>query len=55
MSNMRAAIAIDPLRFGRRVRAAPVNAAKSESFGNDVRLFAMTFAAGFLFVSIFLG
>jgi len=52
---MRTSIAIDPLRFGRRVRAAPVIQAKPQSIGDDFRLFAMTFAAGFLFVTIFLG
>ena len=48
-------IANDPLRFGRRVRAAPVIEAKPQSVGDDLRLFAMTFGAGFLFVTIFLG
>ena len=47
----------DPLLFGRRVQVAPDIAAEARpaSIGEDLRLFAMTFAAGFLFVSIFLG
>ena len=55
MSTLRTSIATDPLLFGRRVRAAPIIEAKPQSMGDDLRLFAMTFAAGFLFVSIFLG
>jgi len=47
----------DPRLFGRRARIAPVAAveAKPASISEDLRLFAMTFAAGFLFVSVFLG
>jgi hypothetical protein len=47
----------DPRLFGRRQSVAPVTAieARPESFGGDLRLFTMTFVAGFLFVSIFLG
>jgi hypothetical protein len=46
---------IDPLRFGRRRvtrEAAPV--AASAALGSDLKLFASTFAAGFVFVSVFL-
>ena len=45
----------DPLRFGRRGLAVSAVEAKPESFGDDLRLFTMTFVAGFLFVSILLG
>jgi hypothetical protein len=55
MSNMRTSIANDPMRFGRRVRPAPIIEARPQSIGDDLRLFAMTFAAGFLFFTIFLG
>jgi hypothetical protein len=55
MSTPRTSIVIDPPQFGRRVRAAPIIDAKPHSIGDDLRLFAMTFAAGFLFVTIFLG
>ena len=49
MRMLRPAIAIDPLLFGRRA-AVPVPAAASPA--DDVRLFATSFAAGFLFVSV---
>ena len=55
MSTPRTSIASDPLLFGQRGRAAPVIEAKPQSVGDDLRLFAMTFAAGFLFVTISLG
>ena len=46
----------DARRFGRRVKAPfeplPV---RERSTGDDLRLFAMTFAAGFLFISIVIG
>jgi hypothetical protein len=53
MVHARAAIALDPRLFGRgraRTFAAPEPARWGVS--DDVKLFAMTFAAGFLFVSI---
>ncbi|MGZ2412915.1 hypothetical protein ACUXST_002357 [Sphingomonas sp. F9_3S_D5_B_2] len=34
--------------------AAPLPQAPASSFGSDLKLFAMTFLAGFLFVSILL-
>ena len=53
MRTMRNALAIDPRNFGRRAipdaLPAPLPAA---SFSDDARLFALTFAAGFLFVSV---
>ena len=46
---------IDPLRFGRQ---APVpseaQALPASHLDGDLRLFATTFAAGFLFVSVFI-
>jgi hypothetical protein len=47
MQLARPAIALDPRRFGRRVRSLPASSAIA-----DIRLFAMTFIAGFVFVSI---
>ena len=44
----RPAFALDPPRFGRRVPAVRA----SSPVGADLRLFAMTFIAGFVFVSI---
>ena len=56
MEAPRSAIAIDPRLFGRRISRAPVNAVRAEpnSIGSDLRLFALTFAAGFVFMSVFL-
>jgi hypothetical protein len=55
MQLARPAIALDSRRFGRgplrdgtAVRIAP-------AFSTDLKLFATTFAAGFLFVSILIG
>ena len=51
---VRPAMALDPTAFGRR---APPNAefVPARSGADDLRLFAATFIAGFVFVSIFLG
>ena len=55
MSFSRPAFALSQRRFGRRpVRALAVPAPQS-NLGDDLRLFAATFAAGFLFVSILIG
>ena len=46
---------VDPLRFGRR--AVPMALAvplPASTISDDLRLFAVTFAAGFLFVSVLL-
>lgn len=56
MAVVRPALAMDPRRFGK----APVPGAAAppmlvSTLGDDVRLFAITFAAGFLFVSILIG
>ena len=52
----RPACALHPSRFGRapaRILAVPVEA--SFKIGDDLKLFATTFAAGFVFVSILIG
>ena len=50
----RPAIAADPREFGKRFDepAERADSAASGSLAADVRLFALTFAAGFLFVSV---
>ena len=56
MATSRPATAVEQRRFGRRpagrgdARAMPAN-----RLDDDLRLFAMTFAGGFLFVSILIG
>lgn len=52
----RTASITNPLQFGRRRRlqAAAVAADRVSRFGDDLRLFATTFAAGFVFVSLYL-
>ena len=56
MAFNRPAAAIDPRVFGRRsilrLEAQPI---RSSALGDDLRLFAATFAAGFLFVSVLIG
>ena len=61
MAVVRPSYALDPRRFGRaaipradasRTDVAP---ARPNALGDDLRLFALTFAAGFLFVSILIG
>ena len=59
MLSARPAIAIDPRRFGRGralVLAAPAPPQPwfASSISDDVKLFATTFLAGFVFVSLFL-
>ena len=53
MPSVRSVIAIDPRKFGRRASseagAVPVT---QTIMGDDARLFATTFVAGFLFVSV---
>ena len=48
----RPGIARDPRRFGRSTARACVLARPQRSVGDDFKLFATTFAAGFLFVSV---
>jgi len=50
MHMFRPAIAIHPLQFGRR--AAVAEQAAAPGGADDLRLFATSFAAGFLFVSV---
>ncbi|MGN6154440.1 MAG: hypothetical protein ACTHN4_01745 [Sphingomicrobium sp.] len=53
MAHARAVIALDPRHFGRgRVRIVEQRNESGWSLSDDVKLFATTFAAGFLFVSI---
>lgn len=52
MRVMKPAIAIDPALFGRKELLARPEPAEATSFADDLRLFAMTFAAGFLFVAV---
>ena len=55
MSFSRPAFALSQHRFGRRPARALAAPAPQSNFGDDLRLFAATFAAGFLFVSILIG
>jgi hypothetical protein len=54
MQFTRPAIATDPRRFGRGVRRVASTGPSAPSLSDDFRLFAITFLAGFLFVSILL-
>ena len=54
MRAAKAAIAVDPRAFGRRVCAPDAASVPATPLGADLRLFATTFVAGFLFVSILL-
>jgi hypothetical protein len=53
MAHARSAIALDPRLFGRgQMRILERREERNWSIPDDVKLFATTFAAGFLFVSI---
>jgi hypothetical protein len=53
MAHARASIALDPRHFGRGpVRLVEGCYERRWSISDDLKLFATTFAAGFLFVSI---
>ena len=56
MRSIRSAAAPDPRLFGRgrRLVAQAEAAAAAPTLSDDARLFAATFAAGFLFVSVFI-
>lgn len=56
MQLARPGIAIHPLRFGRgrRFASAPAAASATPAIGADLKLFATTFLAGFVFVAVFL-
>ena len=52
---VRLAIAADPRRFGRAFENDQPAAPPAPSrLGDDIRLFAVTFLCGFIFVSVFL-
>ena len=48
------AAVIKPRLFGRGRRYVAIAATQPSRFAEDLRLFAMTFACGFLFVSVFI-
>lgn len=55
MQLARSASALDPRQFGRGPRRdLGAAAVAAPAIGNDLKLFATTFAAGFLFVSVLL-
>ena len=55
MAHARSAIALDPRLFGRgRTRLLETETKPAWRLSDDATLFATTFAAGFLFVSIFI-
>ena len=54
MQFTRPAIAADPRRFGRGVRRVLSAGSSAPGLSDDFKLFATTFVAGFLFVSILL-
>lgn len=52
---VRLAIAADPRRFGRAFESdEPATPTAPSRLGDDIRLFAVTFLAGFIFVSVFI-
>ncbi len=56
MQTVRPLLGTDPKLFGRgRVRDLCVSIEPRENLFSDVKLFATTFVAGFLFVSILIG
>jgi hypothetical protein len=54
MQTVRPAIATDPRSFGRAIQRALPADAPASGLSDDFKLFAMTFLAGFVFVSVFL-
>jgi len=54
MQLARPPIAIDPRRFGRGIARTCAESSATPALSNDLKLFTTTFAAGFLFVSVFL-
>ena len=56
MQLVRPVIALHPFRFGRgAARLTDTPSPRRINLSDDVKLFATTFAAGFLFVSILIG
>lgn len=54
MQLVRVPIAADPRAFGRAGMSAPPAPATPSRLADDIKLFATTFLAGFVFVSAFL-
>ncbi len=53
MQLARPVIAVDPRRFGRgRARGLEPVSMSTRNLGSDLKLFAMTFLCGFVFVSV---
>ncbi len=53
MAVVRPTVALDPRRFGRGPTfCGPTEPVRAIGLSDDLRLFAVTFAAGFLFVSV---
>ncbi|HKX91412.1 MAG TPA: hypothetical protein VJM15_03175 [Sphingomicrobium sp.] len=52
MYSVRPAIGLNSRRFGKRLRSVQAAPSRANSLAEDIRLFAMTFAAGFLFISL---
>ena len=56
MQFVRPAFAQHPRRFGKgQARAVAIPSERASALSDDVKLFAATFFAGFLFVSILIG
>ncbi len=56
MAVVRSAVALEPRRFGRRITfRGELPSQHSRRLNDDLRLFAVTFVAGFLFVSVLIG
>ena len=55
MRTPRALVAIDPRRFGRARALSHGVPPEQRTLAEDAQLFAATFAAGFVFVSILIG
>ena len=54
MQLARPPIASDPRQFGRAFRCEPTPVPEHSQLGDDIKLFLITFLAGFVFVSVFL-
>jgi hypothetical protein len=55
MQLARPAIAVDPRRFGRSPSRVLEQAPVASTISADLKLFAATFLAGFVFVSVLIG
>jgi hypothetical protein len=54
MQFARPANAVHPRRFGRRAVYRPAELRATDAIADDLKLFATTFAAGFVFVTVLL-